>query len=161
MRFIITIDFCMFFLFLFCFDEAVSPAPVEEAIVAEASNIIGDRGNPSYIKQLNQLNDEAASPAPVEEAIVADTSNITGDRGNPSYIKQLNQLNENTQNQGNPPIHTNSNLYHPQRSCGKVMFSQASVILFMGGGGHARRGMCVAGWGRHVWWGACMAEGHA
>ena len=95
----------MFFLFIFCFDEAVSPALVEEAIVA-------------------------------------DTSNITGDRGNPSYIKQLNQLNENTQNQGNPPKHTNSNLYHPQRSYGKVMFSQASVILFTVGG-------------------ACMAEGHA
>ena len=26
-------------------------------------------------------------------------------------------------------------LYRPQRSCGKVMFSQASVILFTGGGG--------------------------
>ena len=62
----------MFFLFIFCFDEAVSPAPVEEAIVA-------------------------------------DTSNITGDRGNPSYIKELNLLNENSQNQGNPPKHTNSN----------------------------------------------------
>ena len=28
--------------------------------------------------------------------------------------------------------------YHPQRSCGKVMFSQASVILFAGGGGCGR-----------------------
>ena len=27
------------------------------------------------------------------------------------------------------------NCYRPQRSCGKVMFSQASVILFTGGGG--------------------------
>ena len=41
------------------------------------------------------------------------------------------------------------NCYRPQRSCGKVMFSQASVILFRGGGvrathapapGHARAG---------------------
>ena len=47
----------MFFLFIFCFDEAVSAAPVEEAIVAETGNITGDRGNPSYIKQLNQLNE--------------------------------------------------------------------------------------------------------
>ena len=32
------------------------------------------------------------------------------------------------------------NCYRPQRSCGKVMFSQASVILFTGGGGG---GPCV------------------
>ena len=30
-------------------------------------------------------------------------------------------------------MHRNSTFYHPQRSCGKVMFSQASVILFTGG----------------------------
>ena len=34
--------------------------------------------------------------------------------------------------------------YRPQRSCGKVMFSQASVILFTGGG-RAWQGACVAG----------------
>ena len=35
-------------------------------------------------------------------------------------------------------------LYRPQRSCGKVMFSQASVIMFTGGG-------CMPSmhWGRH------------
>ena len=27
-----------------------------------------------------------------------------------------------------------NNFYRPQRSCGKIMFSQASVILFTGGG---------------------------
>ena len=41
------------------------------------------------------------------------------------------------------------NVYRPQRSCSKVMFSQASVILFTGGGVrgggvHGRRA-CVAG----------------
>ena len=34
--------------------------------------------------------------------------------------------------------------YRPQCSCGKVMFSQVSVILFTGGGGV---GVC----GRHPW----------
>ena len=49
--------------------------------------------------------------------------------------------------------------YRPQRSCGKVIFSQASVILFTGGGGiHGRRRVWQEG---HVWQGACMAEGHA
>ena len=38
--------------------------------------------------------------------------------------------------------------YRPQHSCGKVMFSQASVILFMGGGVH---GGCLHGGGEvHV-----------
>ena len=51
--------------------------------------------------------------------------------------------------------------YRPQHSCGKVMFSQVSVILFTGGGmcggGCARWGACVAGgvWGRL----ACVAGG--
>ena len=54
-------------------------------------------------------------------------------------------------------------------SCGKVMFSQVSVILSMGGcgkGGHAwQRGVCVAkgdmhGKGGHVWQrGACGVKG--
>ena len=52
--------------------------------------------------------------------------------------------------------------YRPQRSCGKVMFSQASVILFTGG-------VCMVGGMRdrgYVWQGAfmaggCMAGGHA
>ena len=43
--------------------------------------------------------------------------------------------------------------YRPQRSCGKVMFSQVSVILFTAGG-MCGRGMCMAR-------GACVAEGHA
>ena len=59
--------------------------------------------------------------------------------------------------------------YRPQRSCGKVMFSQASVILFTGGrawlgGVHGRGGMRGRGhvWqGGHAWQGACMAGGHA
>ena len=43
--------------------------------------------------------------------------------------------------------------YRSQRSCGKVMFSQASVILFTGEGGVLGRvGACVAG----VWQGECM-----
>ena len=56
-------------------------------------------------------------------------------------------------------------------SCGKVMFSQASVILSNGGGGNAwqegvcGRGACVAGavhgGGAHAWQGACVAGGHA
>ena len=57
-------------------------------------------------------------------------------------------------------------------SCGKVMFSQASVILSTGGfawwrrgvcgRGHVWQGACVAGGmhGRgHAWWGECMAGG--
>ena len=51
-------------------------------------------------------------------------------------------------------------------SCGKVMFSQASVILSTGGmrgRGHAWQGTCIAG-GMHgrgcVWLGACIAGGH-
>ena len=72
--------------------------------------------------------------------------------------------------------------YRPQRSWGKVIFSQACVILFTGGGacvaggvccgrghawlgGHAWQGVCMAGGacvagGVHGW-GACMAGGHA
>ena len=58
--------------------------------------------------------------------------------------------------------------YRPQRSCGKVMFPQASVILFTGGGAYMAGGVCgrrpcVAGGmhGRgHMWWGACMAGWH-
>ena len=51
--------------------------------------------------------------------------------------------------------------YRPQRSCGKVMFSQASVILFTGGCG---RGACVAGVGNawqgvgNAWQGVCGGE---
>ena len=46
--------------------------------------------------------------------------------------------------------------YHPQRTCGKAMFSQVSVILFTGGGVRGREGH--AWWGL-VWWGEgmCMA----
>ena len=52
--------------------------------------------------------------------------------------------------------------YHPQRSCGKVIFSRASVILSTGGacvavGKHAWQGACIVG-GR-VWQGVYMAEG--
>ena len=52
--------------------------------------------------------------------------------------------------------------YRPQLSCGKVMFSQVSVILFTaGGGGMCGRGVCMAG--GHVWQrsmhGGCMAGG--
>ena len=64
-------------------------------------------------------------------------------------------------------------IYRPQRSCGKVKFSQASVILFTGGGGHALQGAGMAGdmhsggmCGRGAciargcaWWGVCMAGG--
>ena len=41
--------------------------------------------------------------------------------------------------------------YRPQPSCGKVMFSQASVILFTGGGVH--------GGGGHAWWGGGACQG--
>ena len=45
--------------------------------------------------------------------------------------------------------------YRPQRSWGKILFSQASVILSTGGGA------CMAE-GVRGWWGlACMARGHA
>ena len=37
-------------------------------------------------------------------------------------------------------ICTTSHFYRPQRSCGKVMFSEASVILFTGGGRHPSPG---------------------
>ena len=51
---------------------------------------------------------------------------------------------------------SNDGYYSPQRSCGKVMFSQASVILFTGGdvcvGGCAWQGARMAG-------GACMVGG--
>ena len=58
--------------------------------------------------------------------------------------------------------------YSPQRSCGKAMFSQASMILFTAGmymaGGHAWQGggmhsggTCIAG--GHAWQGVCMAGG--
>ena len=77
------------------------------------------------------------------------------------------------------PLHCNlcgnlnrSYIYRPQRSCGKVMFSQVFVILFtgvghVGGGGHSWQrgcvwqGACMAR-GRHAWrGGACMARGQA
>ena len=53
--------------------------------------------------------------------------------------------------------------YRPQRSCDKVMFSQASVILFTGGGNVCGR---ERGWGRvwqgvggHVWQGGMDDRG--
>ena len=55
--------------------------------------------------------------------------------------------------------------YRPQRSWGKVMFSQACVILFTGGlawlleGVHGCRGVCVVGGGMRGCWGACMVAG--
>ena len=45
--------------------------------------------------------------------------------------------------------------YRPQRSWGKVIFSQACVILFTGGG------RVWPGGGGVLWQGACMAGGHA
>ena len=71
--------------------------------------------------------------------------------------------------------------YRPQRSCGKVIFSQTCVKncvhegeacvvrgACMAGGVHGR-GVCVAGGcaaggvciAGGVWWGVCMARGHA
>ena len=62
------------------------------------------------------------------------------------------------------------NFYRPQRSWGKVIFSEACVKNSVGGGGGVWQGgmhdggTCVAG-GMHgrgvvcVWWGACMAGG--
>ena len=46
--------------------------------------------------------------------------------------------------------------YRPQRSCGKVVFSQAPVILF-GGGACMEGGMCDMGGVRSR--GLCMAGG--
>ena len=58
------------------------------------------------------------------------------------------------------------NIYRPQRSCGKVIFSQACVKNSVHREGCAWQGVCMVGGmhgsGRHVWQGgACMAEGHA
>ena len=58
--------------------------------------------------------------------------------------------------------------YHPQCSCCKVMFSHASVILFIGRcawqGGHVWQGACILGqaWlgGGACVVGACMVLGH-
>ena len=50
---------------------------------------------------------------------------------------------------------TNFLFYRPQRSLGKVIFSQASVILLTGG--CMAGGACMAG--GHVWRGACVAGG--
>ena len=41
-------------------------------------------------------------------------------------------------------VYYSVNIYRLQRSCGKVMFSQVSVILFTGGGMRGR-GVCMAG----------------
>ena len=76
---------------------------------------------------------------------------------------------------------TGMNIYRPQRSWGKVIFSQASVIsvnkgghvclggvcgwgaCVVGGKGVCGRGVCVTGeacvTGGCAWWGACMAGG--
>ena len=61
--------------------------------------------------------------------------------------------------------------YHPQRSWGKVIFSEACVknsVHGGGGGGGMRgkgvcvgRGVCMHGRGRHAWQGTCIAGGHA
>ena len=48
---------CIFTYFCLAVDT-----PIEEVIVAESSNITGDRGNPAYTKELNQLNDIKQSP---------------------------------------------------------------------------------------------------
>ena len=55
------------------------------------------------------------------------------------------------------------NLYHPQRSWGKVIFSQAPVILSTGGCALLLWGTCVvAGGGMSGCWGVYMvARGHA
>ena len=44
-------------------------------------------------------------------------------------------------------IDTDENYYRSQRSCGKVMFSQASVILFTGGGCLPGESVCRGGGG--------------
>ena len=49
--------------------------------------------------------------------------------------------------------------YRPQRSFGKVKFSQACVILFTGGGMRGGRGPCVVAGGVHGCQGACMVAG--
>ena len=72
-------------------------------------------------------------------------------------------------------VHWCRNNYRPQLRCGKVMFSQVSVILFTGGGMHGGcawqgaihvGGTCMAGGCMagvyvtgvgHMWWGAYMA----
>ena len=63
------------------------------------------------------------------------------------------------------------NCYRPERSCGKVMFSQAFMILFGGGawqggyvcgggGGACREASMAGGCMGHAWQGGCMG-GHA
>ena len=52
--------------------------------------------------------------------------------------------------------------YRPQRSWGKVVFSQACVILFMGGGFggmHHCWGACMVAGGVHGCWGVCVVAG--
>ena len=54
--------------------------------------------------------------------------------------------------------------YRPQRSWGKVIFSEACVKNSVHGGGRAWQGGAWWGGGSvcgrgHVWWGACMAGG--
>ena len=64
------------------------------------------------------------------------------------------------------PGRKQSHIYRPQRSWGKVMFLQESVILSTGGwcawpGGVHGRGACMAGGGMHGEGGPCIAGGHA
>ena len=50
------------------------------------------------------------------------------------------------------------NFYRPQRSWGKIIFSEACVKNSVHGvGGRCGRGACMMG--GHVWQGACMAGG--
>ena len=61
-------------------------------------------------------------------------------------------------------MNTNTMQFNYRPQCGKVMFSQASVILSIGqacvaGGGMHGRGTCVA-WGGMCGMGVCGLEGH-
>ena len=52
--------------------------------------------------------------------------------------------------------------YRPQRSWGKVIFSEACVKNSVHSGGVCGRGVCIVGVcmvGWHAWWGVCMAGG--
>ena len=65
----------------------------------------------------------------------------------------------NTDAQGYSIVDSNPLFAFHNRSCGKVMFSQAAVSLSTVGRGMCGRGAGMVG--EHIWQGTCMAGGYA